>query len=402
MQAEREAWRNWSGSIVCHPARVLCPQSADEVASIVRDAHAANRTVRVVGTGHSSTGILESDDTLVSLKAMSGVIKSDRRTCTATVHAGSELQELGKKLYEEDLALPNYGDVATQTIGGAIGTGTHGAGILFRNLSDMLVGARLVNGTGEIRSIHRTDIDELRAARVALGSLGLFLEMDLQLVPAFDVVRREFAARTDDVLAHLDEMMQANRSFDFYWYPRRDDAKMRCVNPIGSGTTQLSWARMVEHREGYGHELIPTHSGIPHLFDEMEYCVPHDAGPACFQAVRERMIAKWRATVGWRVLYRTIAADDVYISPAQGRPTVTISLHQNSTLPWREFFDDIEPIFRDHGGRPHWAKKHNLTARELRPLYPHWDDFQRVRERFDPDGTFVSPYIRRLLLEDAA
>ena len=394
-------WKNWSGSIVCHPARVLCPQGADEAVAIVRDAHATNGTVRVVGTGHSSTGILESDDTLVSLKAMSGVIRSDRRTCTATVHAGSELQELGKKLYEEDLALPNYGDVATQTIGGAIGTGTHGAGITQRNLSDMLVGARLVDGTGEIRSIHRTDIDELRAARVALGSLGLFLEMDLQLVPAFDVVRREFACRTDDVLANLDELMQANRSFDFYWYPRRDDAKIRCVNPLGSGTRALSWARQVEHREGYGHELIPTHSGIPHLFDEMEYCVPQDAAPACFQAVRGRMIARWRPTVAWRVLYRTIAADDVYISPAQGRPTVTISLHQNSTLPWREFFEDIEPIFRDHGGRPHWAKKHNLTARELRPLYPHWEDFQRVRAAFDPDDVFVSPYLRRLLLEDA-
>jgi FAD/FMN-containing dehydrogenase len=97
------------------------------------------------------------------------------------------------------------------------------------------------------------------------------------------------------------------------------------------------------------------------------------------------------------VLYRTVAADDTWLSPAHGRPTVTISLHQNATLPWSEYFRDIETIFREFDGRPHWAKKHTARARGLEPMYPRWRDFLRLREQFDPDSVFLTPYLRELL-----
>ena len=42
---------------------------------------------------------------------------------------------------------------------------------------------------------------------------------------------------------------------------------------------------------------------------------------------------------------------------------------------------------------------HTLTARELRPLYPRWDDFQAVRRRLDPDGLFLNPYLRKIFSE---
>ena len=95
-----------------------------------------------------------------------------------------------------------------------------------------------------------------------------------------------------------------------------------------------------------------------------------------------------------------MAADDAYLSHAHGRATVTISLHQNASLPYHEYFADVEPILRAHGGRPHWGKKHNLTAEELRPLYPMWDRFCEVRRRLDPGGRFLSPYLRSLFAPD--
>lgn len=390
-------WHNWSRSVSFEPARHLRPRDADELAAIVREAHARGGQVRVVGAGHSSNGILVGEDTLVSLEHMTGVVHADRARCEARVRAGSTLQALGRALYGHDLALPNYGDIATQTIGGAIGTGTHGAGLTQPNLSAMLIGGTLVDGRGELRAVRSDDADTLRAARVALGTLGVFTEFTLALVPAFDVERREYACGTDAALAHLDALVAENRSFDFYWYPRRDDIKLRLVNPVGGGTARLPYARELERRSGYGHELIPTHSGIPHRFEESEYALPYEAGAACFRAVRARILARWRALVGWRVLYRTIRADDADLSPAHGRDTVTISLHQNASLPWRAFFDDLEPVFRDHGGRPHWAKKHTLRADALAPLYPRWRHFHAVRARFDPDGTFLSPHLRALL-----
>lgn len=394
---ERPRFRNWSGSVSFEPRRIACPRDEDELAAIVREARARGGHVRVVGTGHSSTGILECDDTLVRLDALSGVHAHDRERCTAWVGAGTTLEDLGRELHEHDLALANYGDVATQRIGGAIGTGTHGSGLTLGNLSSMLVGVVLVDGRGEVVEIEESDRDALRAARVALGTIGVYTRLKLALVRAFTAHRREYAAPADAALPHVPELVAGNRSFDFYWYPRRDEMKLRLVNGQHGGTSTLPWAVQTEDTMGYGHQVIPTHSGIPHRFDEMEYELPYEAGLACFAEVRERVKRRWRHVVAWRVLWRTIRADDAYLSPAGGRDTATISLHQNATLPWRDFFDDLEPVFLAHGGRPHWAKKHTLTARELAPRYPHWAEHARARTRHDPDGVFLTPYLRALL-----
>ena len=142
-------------------------------------------------------------------------------------------------------------------------------------------------------------------------------------------------------------------------------------------------------------EIIPHERTLK--FNEMEYALPREGGPDCFGAVRARVLERHRREVAWRVLYRTVAAEDAYLSPSFGRDTTTISVHQNAHLPFREFFADIEPIFRDFGGRPHWAKLNTLAPREVAALYPRWSDFCALRQRLDPDGVFLNEYLRRLL-----
>ena len=389
------AWRNWSRSLRATPAQRARPAGEDEVVALVRSARAARRNVRAVGSGHSSHRMLLADDVLLSTRGLRRLLAVDRERCEARVQPGITLERLGERLYRHDLALPNYGDVATQTIGGAVGTATHGTGPTLQNLSQLLIGGRLVDGRGEVREFGPDDAGFLRAAQVSLGSLGVFTELRLRLVPAWDAERREFALSTDALLEGFEALGRDNRSVDFYWYPRRDDAKLRCVNPVGGGRFPDD-ARLLERREGYSHLLIPTHSGIPQLFEECEYELPADAGLACFRVVRARVLRRWRHVVGWRVLYRTVAADEAWLSPATGRATATISLHQNSALPWRAFFADLEPVFREFGGRPHWAKKHALHGAALAALYPRWEEFQRVRRECDPDGVFRTPQLRRL------
>lgn len=113
--------------------------------------------------------------------------------------------------------------------------------------------------------------------------------------------------------------------------------------------------------------------------------------------IRERVLSRWRRSVCWRLLYRTVEADDSYLSPATGRRSVAISLHQNAGLPYEDYFRDIEPILLSHGGRPHWAKKHTLKKEELKRLYPDWDKFFNLREKLDPKGLFLNPYLKELL-----
>ena len=98
----------------------------------------------------------------------------------------------------------------------------------------------------------------------------------------------------------------------------------------------------------------------------------------------------------WPIEYRTLAADDIWLSPAYGRETVTISIHQAAELPYEAFFRDAEKIFRAFDGRPHWGKIHYFSASDLRECYPKWLDFFRVRHELDPAGRFLNPYLRTL------
>lgn len=389
-------WSNWSGGLRFTPGRIATPESEDELCDLVRRAAAAGTTVRPVGAGHSTAPLVETGGVLVSMERFRGVAAHDAAACEASVRAGTRLHELGGQLFRLGMAMENLGDVDTQAIAGVVSTGTHGSGKRLGSLSSTVVGMRLVNGEGEVVEVDADrDPDGLRAAQVSLGALGVATAVRLRLLPAFRLRRREWCARTDDCLAHLDDLAERHRGMDFYWYPRRDDVKIRTLDPADDDPIDVSFARRVEERVGWSHEVVPQRRDL--RFHEMEYALPAAAGPACFRAVRRRVMERHRATVGWRVLYRTIAADDALLSPFSGRDSVTISLHQNASLPYRDYFADVEPIFLACGGRPHWGKVHNLRAADLRPRYPEWDEFLAVRERMDPGGTFLNPYLRALL-----
>ena len=127
-----------------------------------------------------------------------------------------------------------------------------------------------------------------------------------------------------------------------------------------------------------------------------EFAVPAAAGPACMQEIRALMQEKHPA-VQWPVEYRTLAADDSWLSPAYQRESVTISIHQAVDLPYAAFFADVEAIFRNYRGRPHWGKLHSLTAADFVALYPRWNDFLAVRQELDPTGCFVNEHLQRIL-----
>jgi L-gulonolactone oxidase len=133
----------------------------------------------------------------------------------------------------------------------------------------------------------------------------------------------------------------------------------------------------------------------PDKHSEMEYALPAARGPACFRALRER-IARDFPGLRWPLEYRSVAADDLWISAASGRETVTISVHQGVDVPDEPLFRACEEIFRAHEGRPHWGKVHYLDGAELARIHARWPAWWRVRDRFDPDGRFLSPYLESL------
>ncbi|MDH3643485.1 MAG: FAD-linked oxidoreductase, partial [Gammaproteobacteria bacterium] len=146
-------------------------------------------------------------------------------------------------------------------------------------------------------------------------------------------------------------------------------------------------------RTAWSFEVLPNHR--PHLHTEMEYSIPAVHGQACLADIRS-LIHREFPGLRWPVEYRTLAADDVWLSTAFERDTVTISVHQDINEDDEPYFRACEEIFLGYSGRPHWGKVNYLDADAMRQAHPRWLDWWRARDQVDPNGTFLNDYLAGL------
>jgi FAD/FMN-containing dehydrogenase len=247
---------------------------------------------------------------------------------------------------------------------------------------------RLVLASGEILECSEDLEPEIfRAARVSLGALGIISEIELQLMPAYNLHQREWKEEVSGAATFL-ARSQENRHLEFFWYPTRDVLYMKSLNITQARTGPVANKK----REIVGHSADVFPSIREEKFNELEFAVPAEAGIECFHEIRE-MMQKRHPDVFWPVEVRTLAADDIDLSPAHGRETVTVSVHQAAELPSDKLFADSQSVFANYNGRPHWGKFHTLTANELRDLHPNWNHFLKIREQLDPTNRFANPYL---------
>jgi len=404
-RSHRSHWSNWSGGVACHPARQLMPAHEDALAQALRDARSADGAVRVVGTGHSFTPLCATDGTLVSLDAMEGMVSCEPAALRATVWAGTKLHALGAPLRAAGMALENMGDIDQQALAGAISTGTHGTGRDLGSLSTQVVGLRLLLASGEwCDCAPDREADLFAAARLALGTLGIITRVTLRLVSAYRLHARTWIAPLEECLADLPALIAAHRHCEFFWSPHDDACALKTLHPTDAETvpdapppsapTERLARYLAPERVDWSDRVFP--SARERRFEEMEFAVSAARGTDCLREIRHLMRTR-HPDIAWPVEYRTLRADDIPLSPAYGRDSVTISIHQGAALPYQAFFADAEAVFRNHDGRPHWGKRHTYTARDLRDRYPLWHQFAAVRARVDPAGRFLTPYLRELL-----
>ena len=428
------SWSNWSGSVQFAPAEIAYPENEVQVVSIVKAAAAAGKHVRCVGASHSFTKLIETGDVLLSLDKMSGLVSMDKARNVAVVWAGTRLKNLGPLLNAEGLGLPNQGDIDVQSVAGAFSTGTHGTGITFGTLSTCILGITLVTASGEILQISaQENADYFNAARVSLGALGVITRYELQLVPAFKLKYVAAKAKLGDVLANLETYKQRNRNFEFYWFPFTQTVQTKEMNETndepsknGFGTWfndivlengifwYLSkWSRYVPllsktvskicgaavsggSRSAWSHQVFAT----PRLvrFQEMEYNIPEEHFSTVLKEIAA-LIEQRNFRVHFPLECRWVAPDDIWLSPANGRKSAYIAAHMYKGMPYKEYFAALEEVFQKYNGRPHWGKMHTQNAASLSKLYPHWDDFQRIRRELDPKGVFMNGYLKGIFGE---
>lgn len=433
VSAERRAsWRNWAGNQQCAPVRIERPRSEADLVRIVREAAAAGERVKVVGAGHSFTGIALTDGRLLRLDDYRRLLAVDRERCLVTVEAGIRIGQLNEELDARGLALPNLGDIAYQSIAGAIATATHGTGRALGGIATQVVGMRLVAGDGAVVECSADQEPEVfRAARVGLGALGIVSTVTLLCVPAFRLHAIEEPMRVDAVLAALDEHVEGNDHFEFFWVPHTGWALTKRNNrtdapPAPRGRWQEFRDDILMSNVAFGalcrlgrlrpsliprlSKMVPSVGRVEYVdkgyrvfasprmvrFYEMEYAIPREACAEALNRLRD-YVDRSGLRISFPVEVRFTAGDDCSLSTAFGRESCYIAVHVYQGMHYQQYFEAVEGIMNGYGGRPHWGKLHFQTAETLAPRYPEWEQFCRVRARLDPDGRFTNAYLDRVL-----
>lgn len=385
-------WANWSGRQTDEPTQVLQPTTEAEIQQAVIEAAKSGLPVRAVGASHSHSRIAATNGVLLDMDAWQGVVSASTQDQRATVKSGSRIYQLGEPLFAHGLALHNQGDIDKQSIAGATSTGTHGTGPTLQNLSNSVLDARIVLASGDIVDCTPDATPELfEVVRHSLGGIGLITEMTLDLRPAYRLHETLWKDTPELVFGRIDALMDATRHFEFFWMPQNDACACKSLAETEDVVDDLPDVKL--ERIGWSHNIISSIRDDLHT--EMEYSVPADRGPECFLEIRE-MIQRDFPDLQWPLEYRTLRSDDLWISAASGRETVTISAHQDISLDDRPLFEACEAIFRRYDGRPHWGKVHYQSGAELAALYPQYREWWRVRDAHDPDGVFVTDYLNSL------
>lgn len=422
LQENQPEWHNWSGLQRCQPAQKYLPENEQELSQIIRTA----KGVRVVGAGHSFSPLVPTDHTLVSLDKLSGLVSHHPAQLQATFWAGTRIAAMGQPLGAMGQALQNQGDIDHQALGGAVGTGTHGTGYQLGSFSAMVRGFHLVTAEGERLDCSPDQNSEVfEAGRCSLGALGVMSQITLQNRNPYRLEEQIRVISLGEALENIDRWKTQHRHVEFFAFPFGDKAVLKTLDETAQEPTPpkdnsfsedfllglvSEMARLVpplnphlqklvstfvspSKRVGDSFRIFPSPRRV--RFNEMEYHVPAEQGPACLTEVAATIL-EHKVNVFFPLEYRYVAGDEVWLSPFYGGPRASIAVHQFFKQDHRPLFELVEPILRRHGGRPHWGKLHTLGARELRELYPRWEQFLVIRKQLDPQGKFLNPHLRQV------
>jgi xylitol oxidase len=288
----------------------------------------------------------------------------------------------------------------------------------------------LVRPDGELVTLsRRDDADVFPGAVVALGALGIVTRLTLRVEPAF-AVRQDVYEDLDLAVfvERFDELASMADSVSFFsewragvveqvWLKSRVDPDRPVELPADlHGAPRASVERHPIRRlpadactpqlgvAGPWHERLPHFrmGFTPSAGEELqaEYLVARErAVPAylALDALRDRLAPLILVTE-----VRTVAADDLWLSPAQGRATAAIHFTFRPEWPAvQAVLPAVESALEPFAPRPHWGKLFTMSPEVVRSRYERTGDFIDLVGRFDPQGKLRNDFIERQLFGSA-
>lgn len=415
-----DSHHNWAGNVAFHAAEVAAPRDVDEIGSLIVRAVDGGRRVNTVGTGHSFSDIADTDGLLVSTTALTSIGPLDERAGTVWVDAGVRFAELGSWLAARGRAVHNLPSLPHISIVGAVATATHGSGDRNGNLSSAVTAVDLVGADGSRKVITRDD-PSFAGVVVSLGALGVVARVELAVRPAFDIAQRVWlGADFDAVVSSLDDVLGAAYSVSLFtrwtgptveqvWVKSLTDASPVTLGTLGA-TPAPGAVHPIDGDAAACSEQLgiagPSAERLPHFRIgfvpsvgaelQSEYFVARDDALAAIGALRS--IGDHLVDVLLISEIRSVAADDLWLSPATGGDVV--GLH----FTWRldppavlAALAIVESALAPFAPRPHWGKLTTLDPTSIRACYPAFASFDALRRDLDPAGTFLNAGMQRLL-----
>lgn len=439
--SNQHTWSTWGNQHSSTTSGILTPRSIAEVQTAVAHASASRKKLKVVGYSKSSSAIAQPSDQLMRLDFLTGLTDINRASLTATFLAGTSVSDANKALAHYGLAFENLGRLSSQSLAGAIATGTHGTGITYGIIATQVCSLKLVTSEGELLECSPERNPEIfRTALVSLGALGIIVEITFKVVPMFRLHAAERGHPYNKIVPNFAERAHGADHYEFSWLPGSHEVRTRRLTQLQllPNGFEPHFARISRARRHGGDHLL--NNGIfepmlllgtkfpatqkalnavatwgkgnrryadlaPEVFtinrrirqNNMEYAFPLENIPGILNELRSRL-GDMRGELAFPLVVRTSAADKIPLSPAYGRLTGYISVREYWRAPYLEEFTFIESIFKAHGGRPHWGQLHTQNAASLSGLYPEFETFIELREEMDPRGVFLNPYLERVLL----
>jgi len=412
------AFKNWAGNYNYQATRLHLPESVEQVKELVRNCNKLN----VLGSRHSFNGIADSGEDLISLENLEEVFVLDREQSRVTVNGGIKYSRLCEYLESEGYALHNLASLPHISVVGACATGTHGSGVKNGNLSTTVSALEIIIGNGEVVELSRNQqTDFFEGAVVALGALGVVTKITLDIEPTFNIRQVVYENLPFSTLEdHFEEIMSSTYSVSLFtnwqaerfhqvWLKERISSEVpgelekkffeaklaiKDQHPIANlssenCTKQLGviglWHTRLPH---FRMEFTPSHG------EELqtEYFISRDHTFEALVAISQ--IGKQLAPFLLVSEVRTIAADNLWLSPCYHRDSVAI--HFTWKQEWseiRKLLPVIEEALQPFNPRPHWGKLFTMSPIQVQACYEKLSEFQQLARYYDPEGKFRNDFL---------
>jgi len=421
-----EKLKNWAGNFEYSTERLYAANSLPEV----RDFVGKQAKLKVLGTRHCFNRIADSSDYFLSLKAMDKVVTLDPQARTVTIEPGMTYGQLCPYLDDKGFALHNLASLPHISVAGACSTATHGSGDRNGNLATAVSALEFVTASGEIVKLSRAqNAETFHGAVVGLGALGVVTKLTLDIQPRYMMQQYVYEnLPLSELKEHFDTIMSSAYSVSLFtdWQKQR-------VNEVWLKSRIQEGKSFDAPKEFFGARLA-TKNLHPIAELSAENCTPQMGIPgpwyerlphfrmgftpsagkelqAEFFVARQHAVEailaveRLRDQVGPHLMIseiRSIAADDLWMSPCYKEPRVTI--HFTCKPDWpavQSLLPIIEKELAPFDARPHWGKLFTTDPATLRGKYKKLPDFIDLCNQYDRQGKFRNDFLNRNIFASA-